>query len=85
MAAAIGLTVAYGIGIQKVYSVIDTFNPKDSKENATSNSSRNGPAISVNALPSPCFDCKGNETNGTFDKNQNQGMNDDIPAKTQVK
>jgi len=55
MAAAIGLTVSYGIGIQKVYSVIDTFNTKDSKENATSNSSRNGPAISVNALPSPCF------------------------------
>jgi len=83
MATAIGLTVGYDIGIQKVYSVIDTFNPKDSKENATSNLSGNEPGTSVNALPSPCVDCKGNETNGTFDKNK--GRNDDIPAKTQVK
>jgi hypothetical protein len=53
MATAIGLTVGYDIGIQKVYSVIDTFNPKDSKENATSNLSGNEPGTSVNALPSP--------------------------------
>jgi hypothetical protein len=58
MAAAIGLTVEYGIGIQKVYSVIDTFNPKDSKENATSNSSGNEPDTSVKALPSPCMTVK---------------------------
>lgn len=70
MAAAVGLTVGYYIGIQKVYSVIDTFNPKDSKENVTRDSSENEPDTSVNALRSPCFDCKGNETNGTFDKNK---------------